>query len=160
MSNSRPLAPLRIESEQRIPLQREDEIGRVAQVAAQFANDIGLGRTAIQMLITAIYELGTNTLTYAGHGEFHVQRVRRQQQRGVRIIAEDQGPGIEDIAQAMVDGFTTQPQFRSLGLGLGGVFRLMDEMSIESQPGVGTRVTACKWADSTTAGHQASVVLL
>ena len=97
------------------------------------------------MLITAIYELGTNILKHAGSGELLMQIIKQGDALGVRVIATDEGPGIEDVDKAMVDGFTTQPQFRSLGLGLGGISRLMDEMSINTALNEGTQITASKW---------------
>jgi serine/threonine-protein kinase RsbT len=58
------------------------------------------------------------------------------------VLARDDGPGIDDIRQAMQDGYSTSG---GLGLGLGGARRLMDEFDIDSKPGEGTTVTAVKW---------------
>jgi len=58
------------------------------------------------------------------------------------VIADDEGPGIADIRQALRDGFSTSG---SLGLGLPGVRRLMDEFEITSQLGKGTTVMVKKW---------------
>jgi serine/threonine-protein kinase RsbT len=58
------------------------------------------------------------------------------------VVARDQGPGIPDIPQAMRDGFSTG---KSLGLGLPGAKRLMDEFEIASEVGKGTTVTMRKW---------------
>ena len=116
-----------------------------ANAASIFAEAIGLSKTSKQMLITAIYELGTNILKHAGCGELLMQIIKQGDALGVRVIATDDGPGIEDVDKAMVDGFTTQPQFRSLGLGLGGISRLMDEMMINTALNQGTQITACKW---------------
>ena len=58
------------------------------------------------------------------------------------VIADDEGPGIAYIRQALRDGFSTSG---SLGLGLPGVRRLMDEFEITSQPGKGTTVMVKKW---------------
>jgi serine/threonine-protein kinase RsbT len=60
----------------------------------------------------------------------------------VRLVFEDEGPGIPDIEQAMKDGFSTGT---GLGLGLGGARRLVNEFAIESKPGVGTRVVLVRW---------------
>lgn len=61
---------------------------------------------------------------------------------GLRMTFEDQGPGIADIEQALKDGFTSGS---GMGLGLGGSKRLVNEFSIESEVGKGTRVTAVRW---------------
>ena len=58
------------------------------------------------------------------------------------MVARDNGPGIPDVAQAMVDGYSTS---RGLGLGLPGSRRLMDEFYVDSKAGKGTTVTMRKW---------------
>jgi serine/threonine-protein kinase RsbT len=62
--------------------------------------------------------------------------------RGVRVIFEDQGPGIADVEEALRDGFTTG---KGLGLGLGGSKRLCNQFQIETELGKGTRVTIARW---------------
>ena len=62
--------------------------------------------------------------------------------RGLRLVFEDQGPGIPDIEQALRDGFTSGG---GLGLGLGGARRLVNEFEIQSSPGQGTKITVVKW---------------
>jgi serine/threonine-protein kinase RsbT len=67
----------------------------------------------------------------------------RQQGRALAVIvASDDGPGIRDIRMAMRDGFSTSG---SLGLGLPGVRRLMDDFEIVSEQGKGTTITVKKW---------------
>jgi serine/threonine-protein kinase RsbT len=68
--------------------------------------------------------------------------VQQSRRRGLGIVARDDGPGITDVAQAMEDGFSTS---KSLGMGLPGARRLMDEFDIVSEPGKGTKVTMTKW---------------
>ena len=66
----------------------------------------------------------------------------RDGRTGLQLVFQDQGPGIPDIDQAMVDGFSTA---KSMGLGLGGARRLVNEFSLESQVGQGTKVTVVQW---------------
>jgi serine/threonine-protein kinase RsbT len=54
----------------------------------------------------------------------------------------DDGPVIPDVPQALGDGFSTSG---SLGLGLPGVGRLMDEFEIVPAETSGTNMTAKKW---------------
>jgi serine/threonine-protein kinase RsbT len=68
--------------------------------------------------------------------------VQQGSRRGVLVIARDHGPGIPDIERAMRDGFSTG---KSLGLGLPGAKRLMDEFEIASEIGKGTTITMRKW---------------
>ena len=63
--------------------------------------------------------------------------------RGVKVVARDEGPGIEDLERALTDGYTTGG---GLGLGLPGARRLVDEFDIDTGPGKGTTVTLIKWA--------------
>ena len=79
---------------------------------------------------------------YAGRGAIILRLVDEKGRRGVEVVAADDGPGIPDVALAMQDGYSTS---RSLGLGLPGVRRLMDEFQIASEFGKGTTVTFRKW---------------
>jgi serine/threonine-protein kinase RsbT len=94
------------------------------------------------MIATAVSELVRNILKYAGSGEVRLRRVQRASGGGIEILVSDHGPGIADLDAAMSDHFSTSG---TLGLGLPGVKRLMDDFSMESAPGKGTRVKACKW---------------
>jgi serine/threonine-protein kinase RsbT len=93
------------------------------------------------LIATAISELARNIVSYARHGE--IRLIPHNSGRpGIVIVASDDGPGIEDIRQAMRDGFSSSG---SLGLGLPGVRRLVDEFEIASERGKGTTVIAKKW---------------
>ncbi|HEX4824055.1 MAG TPA: anti-sigma regulatory factor [Candidatus Polarisedimenticolaceae bacterium] len=102
----------------------------------------GFGATDQVLITTAISELARNLLLYAHGGRIALRQVVNREVNGVTVIASDDGPGIADVDRAMEPGYSTSS---SLGLGLPGVKRLMDEMSIETQVGVGTTVTATKW---------------
>ena len=78
----------------------------------------------------------------AERGEIRLELAAKDGRRGIVVVAEDNGPGIPDIEQAMQDGFSTG---RSLGLGLPGARRLMDEFEIVSAVGKGTTITMRKW---------------
>jgi serine/threonine-protein kinase RsbT len=88
-------------------------------------------------------ELARNILKYAGHGRVQLEVLEQTGRRGVRVVATDRGPGIEDVEQAMADHYSTGG---TLGLGLSGARRMMDELTITSDPGKGTRVEATKWS--------------
>jgi len=108
----------------------------------EFANSIGFGDTPSRMIATAVSELARNILKYAGTGEIQLRAAEKGHQRGIEIVAVDRGPGIEDLDTAMRDHFSSGG---TLGLGLPGVERMMDDFEIESDSGEGTRVTAHKW---------------
>ena len=119
-----------------------DDVVRVRQEVRLRAIAAGLSLVDQTKIVTAASELARNTLDYGGGGTATVELMRRDGRRGVRIIFEDQGPGIPDISQALADGFTTG---KGLGLGLGGAKRLCNEFTIASDVGRGTRVTIARW---------------
>lgn len=113
-------------------------IGRGREMAAALGfNDID--RTRIEIVIL---ELTRNLLAHAGKGELHLDMLEEDGRRGMLVMTQDRGPGIADIALAMRDGYSTA---HTLGAGLPGVQRLMDDFAIESQVGVGTTVRSVKW---------------
>lgn len=93
---------------------------------------------------TSVSELGMNIIKYAGDGVVKVSWVEQGELIGVKIIAHDNGSGIDDLEAALTDSFSTGG---SLGMGLPGVKRMMDEFEIQSNPGEGTTVTAIKWKE-------------
>ena len=105
---------------------------------------IKMGLVNQTRLITAASELLRNMMRYAGGGRCLIEVVSRGRDNGIRLTFTDQGPGIPDIAQAMKDGFSTG---KSLGLGLPGTKRLVNEFDIKSIVGQGTTVTILKWAN-------------
>lgn len=127
----------------RVPIRNELDASRVVLEVTAFARSAGFAETPSCMIATAVSELARNILKYADRGEIRVRRVQRDRGPGLEIEAEDRGPGIEDVDEALLDHFSSGG---SLGLGLPGVKRLMDEFEIDSAPGQGTRVKAFKWA--------------
>ncbi|AFC25940.1 anti-sigma regulatory factor [Saprospira grandis] len=99
--------------------------------------DLGFPTIAVAKLSTSVSELGYNILKYAKEGYFNVEKINYPR-LGVRVVAIDQGPGIEDIEAALQDSFSTSG---TLGLGLPGVRRMMDEFNIKSEFGKGTEVS-------------------
>ncbi|MER5449381.1 ATP-binding protein [Streptomyces sp. NPDC002766] len=122
----------------------EADLIRVRKVLRAEAEAAGLNLVDATKLITAGSELARNILNYAtgGRGRLCVERVYRQGRRGVRATFSDDGPGIADIAAALTDGFSTRG---SLGLGLPGAGRLVDDMTLTSTAEEGTTVTIVKW---------------
>ncbi len=112
------------------------------QQGRALAASVGFTGSDLTLIATAISELGRNILVHAKHGEIAMSLVHVGAKKGIHIVARDQGPGIADIAQAMRDGYSS---VNSLGLGLPGTKRLMDEFEIVSVVGQGTTVTASKW---------------
>jgi serine/threonine-protein kinase RsbT len=125
-----------------IPIASDLDIIRARQTGRTEASKLGFSSTDLTLIATAISELARNIVMYAKRGEIIVRLVRSTERQGITVIARDRGPGIPDVKQTLQDGYSTS---RSLGLGLPGVRRLMDEFEIESQVGEGTVVTIKKW---------------
>jgi serine/threonine-protein kinase RsbT len=125
-----------------LPISTDTDIVAARQEGRAMAQRVGFGATELTLVATAISEIARNIVTHAGSGEIAMAIVEAGDRRGVRIVASDEGPGIDDIDQALEDGFTTGA---GLGLGLPGARRLMDELTITSAPGKGTTVVMHKW---------------
>lgn len=102
----------------------------------------GLSALDRAALGTVISELGTNILKYAEQGLICISRVQENSRQGILVEANDEGPGIADVDQALRDHFTTS---NTLGLGLPSVQRMSDDLSIHSSLGEGTQVRALRW---------------
>ena len=125
-----------------IPVSSEIDIVTARQKGRQMAAPLGFSNTELTLIATAISEVVRNIVEYARSGELCLDIVREGDRRGIVVTAQDRGPGIPNIKLAMQDGYSTG---KSLGLGLPGTKRLMDEFEIESEVGRGTKITMKKW---------------
>jgi serine/threonine-protein kinase RsbT len=128
----------------RIPISCDVDIVKARQEGRRLAEDVGFVFTELALIATAISELARNIVRYAKSGEIVIRPITNSARRGIQIVAEDHGPGIRDVEQALQIGFSTAG---GLGLGLPGVRRLMDEFDIRSKLGQGTTVRITKWKD-------------
>jgi serine/threonine-protein kinase RsbT len=128
--------------ELRREIRSERDASRAVLESTLYSREAGFGETPSQMIATSVSELVRNILKYAGTGEIRLRRIKKMGGRGIEIEAIDQGPGITDCDAAMQDHFSSSG---TLGLGLPAVKRMMDEFSLVSKPGEGTKVTARKW---------------
>jgi serine/threonine-protein kinase RsbT len=133
------LAP---EQAERIAIESDADVVTARQRARALAVGLEMPTTDQTLLATAISEIARNITAYAVRGEVQLDVVQDGSRRGVRVVASDDGPGIEDLEKALTDGYTTGG---GLGLGLPGARRLVDEFDIQTAPGEGTRVTLVKW---------------
>jgi serine/threonine-protein kinase RsbT len=126
----------------RVAINSDQDIVSARQQGRGMASELGFSSGDATLIATTISELARNIVSYARKGQITLKVVNGLNRQGIAVIASDDGPGIADIRQALRDGFSTSG---SLGLGLPGVRRLMDEFDIASQPGRGTIVTVKKW---------------
>jgi serine/threonine-protein kinase RsbT len=123
----------------------EVDLLKVRQMLRERSRQVGLGLADETALVTAGSELARNILRYAHEagGEMQVELFEQDRHHGLRAVFADRGPGISDIPRAMQDGYSSAG---NLGRGLSGARRLVDDFSIDSAVGKGTRVTIVKWA--------------
>jgi serine/threonine-protein kinase RsbT len=125
-----------------VPIGHEMDIVTARQKGREIAAGSGFPSTEQTLIATAISEVARNIVVYAQRGEIELQPLESRGRRGIQVVARDNGPGIPDIDLAMRDGYSTG---RSLGMGLPGTKRLMDEFELTSALGKGTIVTLRKW---------------
>ena len=125
-----------------LPIRASSDVVVVRQVVRTLASEIGLTLVDQTKIVTAASELARNTLDYGKGGQVRVDLLKNETRSGLRLVFEDNGPGIKDIALAMTDGYTTG---NGLGLGLSGSKRLVHDFDIDSRPGEGTRITIVRW---------------
>jgi serine/threonine-protein kinase RsbT len=125
-----------------LPLKTSNDVVLARQKVRQWAVELRFSLVDQTKLVTAASELARNTLDYGQGGTMTIEHASAGAKTGLRLIFEDQGPGIPDVEQALKDGFTSGS---GMGLGLGGSKRLVNEFSIETEVGKGTRVTIARW---------------
>lgn len=131
-----------MDSEKRVTIRGGGDIVSARQQGRQLASELGFSTSDQALIATAISEVARNIVLYARWGAITFSIVEHNGRRGMRIVASDDGPGIEDVELAMQDGYSTS---EGLGLGLPGARRLMDDFEIASEPGRGTTIVMSKW---------------
>jgi|SRR5437868_2294021 len=125
-----------------IHIKTDTDIVSARHEARELAKKLKFSSSELAGIAAAISELARNIVTYANTGVIRANLIEEKGKKGVKIIAEDTGPGIPDISLAMQNGYSTS---NSLGLGLPGVQRLMDDFEIKSEVGKGTTIIIKKW---------------
>lgn len=128
-------------TETRLPIRTEHDIVTARRRGRELAERAGLEGSDLTVVATAISELARNIVQYTPGGEIVLDLLSENGRTGLLVVATDRGPGIPDIELALQDGYSTS---RSLGLGLPGARRLMDEFDIRTGR-TGTTITAKKW---------------
>lgn len=132
----------RIEASESLELRTREDVVRVRRRVREWAVELGFGATDQTRTMTAASELARNTVVHGKGGTAVLEIVHRGGRVGIRIRLVDEGPGIRDQEEAFGDGFSSG---KGLGLGLGGARRMADEMEVQSEGGLGTRVTWLRW---------------
>lgn len=119
-----------------------DQLHSARRLVLEWARRLEFTAIESTKLVTAASEMARNTLVHGKGGSMTISEVQSGLRMGLQLQFEDSGPGIANIEQAMTDGFSTA---KSLGLGLGGARRLVNEFEISSEPAAGTRITLRQW---------------
>ena len=125
-----------------MPIRTLEQLHAARRLVLEWATRLDFSSLERTKLVTAASELGRNTLVHGKGGSMTMSELKNESRTGLQLLFEDQGPGIENIEQAMTDGYSSG---KSLGLGLGGARRLVSEFDIASEPAQGTRVTVRQW---------------
>jgi serine/threonine-protein kinase RsbT len=125
-----------------LTVRSSEDVVIVRQAVRKKSIALGLGLVDQTKFVTAASELARNTLDHGGGGTVQIERVQNDHKFGIRLIFEDQGPGIPDIDLALTEGYTSG---NGMGLGLSGSKRLSHEFEIWSEVGQGTRVSIVRW---------------
>jgi serine/threonine-protein kinase RsbT len=123
-------------------IRTSEDVVAVRQAVRKKSISLGFGLVDQTKVVTASSELARNTLDHGGGGIVRLEILENDRRAGIRLVFEDQGPGIADIERALTDGYTSGG---GMGLGLGGSKRLSHEFDITSQPGAGTKVSIVRW---------------
>lgn len=125
-----------------IPVRGSNEVVSVRHLVRRWAVELGFTLVEQTKIVTAASELARNMVDYGGGGTLTVEALEHDARKGLRLVFEDQGPGIPDVDLALRDGYTSG---NGMGLGLGGARRLSNEFEIKTAPGQGTRVSITRW---------------
>jgi len=136
---------VQVERTNTLEVRTPEDVVRVRQEVRNRTAAVGFSLVDQTKFVTAASEIARNTIDHGGGGRARVETIIAGGRRGVRLIFEDQGPGIADIKLAMQDGYSTAG---GLGMGMPGSKRLSNEFYVESAPGRGTKVTLVRWKSS------------
>lgn len=127
-----------------IPSRSENEaFARV--VVAAFASRLDPTLEEVSDIKTAVSEAVTNAIIHAYEDEVGLIMINSHLE-GNRLVVEiiDQGIGIADLARAREPLFTSKPELERSGMGFTIMENFMDTVSVDSEPGAGTKVILVK----------------
>jgi anti-sigma regulatory factor (Ser/Thr protein kinase) len=120
----------------------QSSTGEARRAVVACATSIGMNETDCGKISIAITELATNIVKHANRGKILYEPVTEEGTRGLRVLALDKGPGINDVSAALRDGYSTAG---TAGNGLGAVRRLSSRFDLYTTPKRGTCVLAEFW---------------
>lgn len=145
-------------------ISRNESFARMTVTA--FVAHLNLTIDEVADIKTAVSEAVTNAIIhgyenfegYGMHGDRacmeyvrHPGKVRVhcvQEDDLLHIEVSDTGKGIENVEKAMEPLYTTKPELERSGMGFSFMEAFMDELEVESEPGIGTTVRMTKKIDA------------
>jgi anti-sigma regulatory factor (Ser/Thr protein kinase) len=125
-----------------IEINHPSDVGGSRRASKVLAKIVGFDLASCEEIALVMTELATNLIKHAKGGTLTLTPLAHGERVGLEIQSLDDGPGIVDVEQALMDRFSTSG---TRGTGLGAVNRLVDELEITSQRGQSTRVVCRKW---------------
>ena len=125
-----------------LPIRTSSDVVVARQKVREWALELKFTIVDQTKIVTAASELARNTLDHGHGGKVTLEVLDDTTRKGLKLLFEDNGPGIADLTAALRDGFTTGG---GMGLGLGGSKRLVNDFAVESEVGKGTKVTVVRW---------------
>jgi serine/threonine-protein kinase RsbT len=132
----------RVQSSEKLIVECEDDIVLARRKVRLLAETLGFDPFATAAITTTTSELCRNIWVHAMKGTALVEQIANGSRTGIRAEFRDEGPGIPDLDRVLAGGYSTA---KSLGLGVSGSRRLVDEFRIETIVGKGTTITVVKW---------------
>lgn len=125
-----------------VPITSAADIVAVRQKVRELSIQLKFSLVDQTKMVTAASELARNALEHGKGGTCQMEIIKNGVRQGLRLVFQDQGPGIAHVELAMRDGYTTG---NGLGLGLSGSKRLVNDFEIHSSQGQGTTVIITRW---------------
>ncbi len=117
------------------------DAGKAATEVKTILKQLGINSEIVRRIAIATYEAEMNVVMYAKRALMNIEI----SQENIKIVVDDEGPGINNIELAMKEGYSTATiEMREMGFGAGmglpNIKRNADNLKIESEVGKGTRV--------------------
>jgi|GEM_PF-546125 len=117
----------------------------------ELALQLGFPDNQQKMIATAIWELCCHIIDHAGRGKISIALVQTKDEQGILIEARDKGEVLDEPKTLKLGGRESD---ESLGLGLEGMQRFMDDFEIFTDPVKGTAVMMSKWTEHAAHGSE------
>ena len=127
----------------RLPINNLINVVTTRRRGLEMAQKVGFSLPDATKIAVVISELARNITMYTEGGTITLIP-QTGDKKGIKVIAQDTGPGIEDVDRVLTGGYTTS---KGLGMGISGSKKIMDDFEIQTVLGAGTTIKCAKWLD-------------